>query len=237
MKKRPIVFTTRLETVAAVPEHQPSKYKVRHEMRFQLKATVLFLLSVASQQALADWPGIQEVPAGFNNLPFSIPTGEAHWCYDVRKELRPVSREEASFFFEGQKDYLASLLVGSRSKMFRLPNADVAVVARNGCGDVCKIDIAIRSSYNLELYKDLSLEKAARVEVYPAGGDWTVSSSFEMVVHGVRRSDIKAAFDARHSGVKEAFVYLTSRSVDRSKATDSLEYGFKPDKFNGCFER
>lgn len=207
------------------------------KMRFRSEAVLLslFLLGFPSR-GFADWPGLREAPPGFNNLPFSIPTGEAHWCYDIRERLEPVSKEEASFFFEGQRDYLAALLANNRAKMFRLPHSDVAVVAREGCGDVCKIDIAIRSSYNIELYKDILLEKVARVEVYPAGDDWTVSSSFKMVVHGVRRSDIKAASDAQHSGVKEAFVYLASRSVDRSKAADSVEYGFKPDKFNDCYD-
>lgn len=206
-------------------------------MRFRLEAVLLGLfLSALPSLGFADWPGLREAPPGFNNLPFSVPTGEAHWCYDIRKKLKPVSREEASFFFEGQKGYLAAFLASSRVKMFRIPHSDVAIVARRGCGDACKIDIAIRSSYNLEIYKDISLEKAARVEVFPAGNDWNVSSSFVITVHGVRRNDIEAGFGTRHDGLGEAFVYSSSRSVNRAKAIDSVEYGFKLDTFNDCYD-
>lgn len=206
-------------------------------MRLRFAAVLLGLSQFAFPSlGFADWPGLREAPPGFNNLPFSVPTGEAHWCYDIREEIKPVSREETSFFFEGQKGYLAALKASGRVKMFRIPHTDVAVVARGGCGDICKIDIAIRSSYNLELYKDISLEKGARVEVIPHGDDWDASSGFMITVHGVRRSEIKAGAGARKNGVAEAFVYLSSRSVNRAEAKDSVEYGFKPDEFNDCYD-
>lgn len=192
-------------------------------MDFRLKTAVLFLLVVAPQQAFADWPGILEAPSGFNNLPFSIPTGDAHWCYNIREKLGPVSREEASFFFEGQKDYLAALLASRRAKMFRLPQSDMAVVARRGCDELCEVDIAVRSAYNVEIYRDIRLGKQASIEMVPSVNDWKTYSEFIAVLH-----------DLKYKGEKSAFVYQLSRSVDRSKVNDRVEYGFASEMYDDC---
>ncbi|MCM5555741.1 hypothetical protein [Pleomorphomonas sp. NRK KF1] len=182
----------------------------------------LFLLA-APQQSFADWPGLLEAPPGFNNLPFSLPAGDAHWCYNLRRELKPVLKEEASFLFEGQKRYLAELLASGSAKIFRLPHSDVAVVARRGCGEVCKVDIVIRSTYNFEIYHNVTVGNRASVEVNTSNDDWKSRFGFVAAIHDLRRN-----------GKKSAFVYQMSRSASRTKAKDSVEYGFEPEKYDDC---
>lgn len=170
-------------------------------------------------------PGLLEAPPGFNNLPFSLPTGEAIWCYMLRDELKPVSKEEASFFFEGQKEYLAELLTNTNTRMFRLPHSDLAVVARHGCGKTCKVDIVVRSMFNIEFYKDISLGKSPRVEVVPNNDDWKTRFGFDVWINDLKRN-----------GKKVGFGYQRSSGTDRSKAQDRVEYGFGPDTGTACLD-
>lgn len=193
-------------------------------MRFRFAAVLLGLSQFAFPSlGFADWPGILEAPPGLNNLPFSIPTGDAHWCYNIREKLEPVSREEASFFFEGQKDYLAALLASRRAKMFRLPRSDMAVVARRGCDELCEVDIIVRSAYNVDIYKNILVGRQGSIEMVPSIDGWKTYSEFIAVLH-----------DLKYKGEKAAFVYQLSRSVDRSKVNDRVEYGFASEMYDDC---
>ncbi|PIP00643.1 hypothetical protein [Pleomorphomonas carboxyditropha] len=187
-------------------------------MRFRLEIAVAILsvVAVSSASLADDIPGLLEAPPGFNNLPFSLPTGDARWCYMLRDELKPILKEEASFFFEGRKEYLAELLANTNARMFHLPHSDLAVVARHGCKKTCKVDIAIRSTFNVEIYEDVSLGKSPRVEAITSGDDWKTRFGFSVWINDLRRK-----------GVESAFVYYMSRSADRSKVKDGVEYGFQ----------
>lgn len=194
-------------------------------MRFRLEAVLLglFLFASPSLGFADDIPGLDEAPPGFNNLPFSLPAGDARWCYMLRDELKPLSKEEASFFFEGQQEYLAELLADTKARMFRLPYSDLAVVARHGCGSTCKVDIAVRSTFNVELYKGVSLGKSPRVDVTTTNDDWKTRFGFDVWINDLKRN-----------GKKVGFGYQRSSGADRSKAKDSIEYGFGPDTGTGC---
>ena len=143
----------------------------------------------------------------------------------LRDELKPVSKEEASFFFEGQKEYLAELLTNTNTRMFRLPHSDLAVVARHGCGKTCKVDIVVRSMFNIEFYKDISLGKSPRVEVVPNNDDWKTRFGFDVWINDLKRN-----------GKKVGFGYQRSSGTDRSKVQDRVEYGFGPDTGTACLD-
>lgn len=185
--------------------------------------TVAFAVyqSVYFDAMASDFPGLDKDVPGFNNLPFDIPTGDAHKCYLILNEMSPYKGNIAAI-----EDFM-SIFGGkyARSKAgyyFNIPSTDMYIYSKTSCIKSCEANIIIKSAYNIDSYR-IKITKESFVEMYPSDDNWVNRFGFVIYTHS---TDI-------NNGNKE-FYYKITKDAGKSGANINISYGMRTDKINYC---
>ena len=99
-----------------------------------------------------DFPGLDREVPGFNNLPFPIPNGDAHKCYNILENLKP---------YQGDVSAIDDFLRLSKTKLkrttqdyyFNVPFTDIYVYSPSACNTSCRGSLIVKTTYNIDDYK------------------------------------------------------------------------------------